>query len=91
MPLTANFKTTVRYMQRTHDADGVYFERLPPTGEGKLKMVKAIRPGGPKGGVVKIDWPTVRAAYDPQAATEDRFRARERILRICRGEDPATV
>lgn len=59
----------------------------------KPKMVKAT--DDISKGVVKIDWPTVRAAYAGKRATdysrEDQASARERIIRLCRGEDPNTL
>lgn len=59
----------------------------------KPKMVKAS--DNTSRGVVKIDWPTVRAAYAGKRKTdysrEDQAAAKERIIRLCRGEDPNTM
>ena len=57
------------------------------------RMVKAR--DSTHGPVVKIDWPTVRAAYGSKFKTdlskEEVAAARERIIRLCRGEDPASM
>lgn len=90
--LNTTLKEKLQSIQQTYDAEGVYFERLPiDSGEKKPKMVKSGSLRIPKEGVVKIDWPTVRAAYGRNVMPEVSFRARERILRLCRSEDPQTI
>jgi hypothetical protein len=82
--------TTLRgHLQRTRtvfDKEGAYFYVNPHA--TKPRMARAqITPINLT--VVKVDWPTIRAMR--RGPRERRQRARERLMRLVRGEDPSTV
>jgi hypothetical protein len=78
------------------DQQGVYYKVRPFTGqeeatygEAKLPRPRKAR-GGSTGPVRKVDWTTVELAKQ-STKTAAVHRARERLARISRGEDPGGV
>lgn len=71
----------------TFDAEGVFFAVRPNATRLREVRPSLLREGATD--VVKVDWPTVRAAMRGKGIA--RAKARERMLRLCRGEDPETM
>lgn len=80
----------------TFDAEGVYYkvvrqsdvdERAP-----RPQAVKAsdLEPAGRRPEVVKVPW-TVASKAKAQGYSSDTLRAKERLIRLTRGEDPETI
>jgi hypothetical protein len=59
-----------------------------------LQVARGDAAASARADVVKVDWATVRAAMGkagPAVSREERMAARERLIRLCRGEDPSTL
>ncbi|KAL7709299.1 hypothetical protein N2W54_007841 [Lotmaria passim] len=80
----------------TFDAEGIYYkvrrqseadERAP-----KPQAVKAseLEPAGRRSEVVKVPW-SVAAKAKAQGYSSETLRAKERLIRLTRGEDPETI
>ncbi|KPA85457.1 putative mitochondrial hypothetical protein [Leptomonas pyrrhocoris] len=80
----------------TFDAEGVYYkvrrqsevdERAP-----KPQAVKAsdLEPAGRRSEVVKVPW-SVASKAKAQGYSSETLRAKERLIRLTRGEDPETI
>ncbi|RNE99913.1 putative U4/U6 small nuclear ribonuclear protein [Trypanosoma rangeli] len=79
----------------TFDAEGVFYRvRRQGNEEDRAAKPRAARGSDAKtdrnGEVVKVPWDTVVKANE-QGYSVDVLRAKERLLRLSRGEDPATI
>lgn len=80
----------------TFDAEGVYYHIRPPTGGTEDEEVEHRKPKPVKGsdavtgGVVKVPWNVVSSSKK-KGYTSEILRAKERLVRLSRGEDPATI
>ncbi|RNF07292.1 putative U4/U6 small nuclear ribonuclear protein [Trypanosoma conorhini] len=79
----------------TFDAEGVFYRvRRQGNEEDRAAKPRAVRGSDETAGrgseVVKVPWDTVVKANE-QGYSADILRAKERLLRLSRGEDPATI
>lgn len=85
----------------TFDAEGVFYHvRQPNEDDERAPRPKPVRgsevsapsaTGGPAtGGFVKVPWDVVSVSRK-QGYTPDILRAKERLIRLTRGEDPETI
>lgn len=94
--LECSLRTHEDLRRATFDAEGVYYHIRPPTGGAEDEEVERRKPKPVKGSdvftgeVVKIPWNVVSASKK-KGYTSEILRAKERLVRLSRGEDPATI
>lgn len=80
----------------TFDAEGVYYHVRPPSNSAEDEEVERRKPKPVRGSdafpgeVVKVPWNVVSTSRK-KGYSSDILRAKERLLRLSRGEDPATI
>lgn len=94
--LESSLRAHEDWRRATFDAEGVYYHVRPPSNSEEDDEVERRKPKPIKGSdaflgeVVKVPWNVVATARKKGYSSEI-LRAKERLLRLSRGEDPATI